>query len=232
MWQYNYSDELYHYGVKGMKWGVQAAMVRRSNKKVDKSFKKWQESDKKKNNAIELGKTANDARLAYERDRTNHELKTTYKTANKQYKRALSKNTTYQKGAVRKEVGQDISRKYLSEAKKTKKQLSNDPSNKELQRRYTDLMNKHDVERAKARRAGEVGAKRSQKIAGMKRNMTIGMSVAAGSAAAAAGAYAVNRYLKNHNVTLNGKPIRFSSQNIQSVAGAAKKVRDAFGFIY
>ena len=22
MWQYNYSDELYHYGVKGMKWGV------------------------------------------------------------------------------------------------------------------------------------------------------------------------------------------------------------------
>jgi hypothetical protein len=22
MWQYNYTDELYHYGVKGMKWGV------------------------------------------------------------------------------------------------------------------------------------------------------------------------------------------------------------------
>ena len=22
MWQYNYSDELYHHGVKGMKWGV------------------------------------------------------------------------------------------------------------------------------------------------------------------------------------------------------------------
>lgn len=22
MWQYNYSDEIYHHGVKGMKWGV------------------------------------------------------------------------------------------------------------------------------------------------------------------------------------------------------------------
>ena len=23
MWQYNYTDELYHYGVKGMKWGAE-----------------------------------------------------------------------------------------------------------------------------------------------------------------------------------------------------------------
>lgn len=26
MWQYNYSDDIYHYGVKGMKWGGLTAM--------------------------------------------------------------------------------------------------------------------------------------------------------------------------------------------------------------
>lgn len=31
MWQYNYGDELYHYDVKGMKWGVHRA--RRAYKK-------------------------------------------------------------------------------------------------------------------------------------------------------------------------------------------------------
>lgn len=240
------SYELNHHGIKGMKWGVRrtkeqlgyrstgvrSALARRSNEKVDKGFKNWNENAKKRDNAIELGKTANAAKLAYERDKSNKELKTAYKTANKQYKKALSGNTTYRKGVVRQEVGRDASRKYLSEAKKIKKQLANDPSNKELQKKYNDLMSKHDVERANARRAAEVGQRRSRKKAAIKRSMTMGVKAAAGTAAVSAGAYAVNRYLTKHDITVNGRRVTFGAQNIADIAGVAKQVKNVLDFMY
>ena len=48
-----------------------AALSRRSNAKVDKSFKKWEQNSKKIKDAIELGKKANASKMAYEKGKNN-----------------------------------------------------------------------------------------------------------------------------------------------------------------
>lgn len=222
------SSELYHHGVKGMKWGVRkksnyrstgirSALARRSNEKVDKSFKNWNENAKKRTNAIDLGKKANQDRMAYEKNKSDKSLKTAYKQSSKAYKKALRGNTTYRKGQIKSEVGKDISRKYLSEAKKVKKQLDKNPNNKELKKQYSQLMSKHDVERASARRAPEVAAKRSAKKASIKRTMTMTVKAAATTAVVGAGLYATNKYVANGKININ-------AQQVIEYANKAKKV--------
>lgn len=230
MWTYVSAHELYHYGVKGMRWGVRRA--RRENEKIDKSFKNWNANAKKKANAVDLGKKANSARMDYERDTKNKELKKTYKQANKEYKQALRSNTTYRKGAIRGEVGKDMSRKYLSEAKAIKKQLNADPNNKVLQKQYKYLSDQHQYERAKARKAPEVGAKRSARQAALKRQMTMAVKSVATAAAIAVGVAAVNKVLNSNNVTLNGKRVSLSAQNVSDIGKLIKTGKTIMGFFY
>lgn len=74
----------------------------------------------------------------------------------------------------------------MSEAKKSKKR-GDDKS-------YSKFMSKHDVERAKARKAPEVGAKRSRKKASVKRMFTMTTRTIVASAVLAGGVGLVNKY--------------------------------------
>ena len=239
MWQYNhikYETELYHYGVPGMRWGhrnsLRAAIAKRQNDKVDRSFVKWKEKAQKRDTAIALGKEMNKSKLSYENNKSDQVAKQQYQEAKRNYKKAYRKNTSYHKGAIRQQVGQDLSRKYLSEAKKVKKQIDRDPTNSELQRKYGDLLNKHDIERAKARKAISVGEKRSRAKASVKRTMTMTISAVAASAAIAGGAYAINKYLSGQKVTLNGRPVRVQSPQIKKAAEIGKKIFGMGKFVY
>lgn len=223
-------DELMHYGVKGMRWGVRRA--RKQNEKIDKSFKNWNENTKKRENAVELGKQANRSRMAYERDSSNKELKRTYKSDQRNYKKSLRGNTTYRKGQVRQQVGQDMARQYLKESKQVKKQLANDPNNKQLQKDYKYLSDQHQYERAKARKAPEVAAKRSARKAAMKRQATITAKTAATGAAIGASVMVANKYMNSHNVSVNGKSVNIKEQNVRDVLRFVKSGAEFLKYFY
>lgn len=105
----------------------------------------------------------------------------------------------------------------MSEARKTEKALRNDPGNKQLKKQYDKYMSQHDVERAKARKAPVVAANRSRKKASIKRTMHMSAKAAVTAGTIAIGTRAVNSYLNNHEVTLNGQRINVNAANIEQI---------------
>ena len=208
-----YPNELNHFGVRGMKWGVRkdyransirSAIARRQNAKVDKGFQKWKTGSDNKQAAISAGKKRNDSKLAYESNKKDKTLKAQYKQDNKAYKQALKQNTTYRKGSVREEVGKDMSRKYMSAAKNAKKAGD--------MKTYSKMMNKHDVERARARKAQSVGAARSQRKANFKRAMTMSVKAAATAAVVGAGV----KYAKSKGVNISIDQVNNASSYLKT----------------
>lgn len=224
---------LIHYGILGMKWGVRRfqpypkgeghkgtfkgkkpsehkvsglrnKISQNRNQKVDEGFNKWKTGSENRKAAIDLGKQANIAKRALDSDKKNKDLKSEYKNLNKEYKKALKENTTYRKGQVKKEVRSDLSRKYLSDAKQIEKKLLRD----------------------KARRAPEVAAKRSQKIASLKRARTIAVKTAVTTAAVAGGTTLVNSYLQSKGQT------GLRDDAIRNAMDMGKKMMKAAGYIY
>lgn len=75
----------------------------------------------------------------------------------------------------------------MSEARKVSAQLKKNPDDKNLKKQYDHLMSEHDVERANARKAQQVGADRSRAIANFKAGLTWTLKSAATAAVITAG---------------------------------------------
>lgn len=101
MWEYNYTDELYHHGVKGMKWGVRKSerktneldskrkAYKQAKKEYKKSFNKAYNRSAAAYSPFKRHRQANDKRWEDAADKAKKaaEAKDAYKSAKKDFKK-------------------------------------------------------------------------------------------------------------------------------------------------
>lgn len=87
MWQYTYQDELYHYGIKGMKWGVIRTAAQLGHVIKDKAKKGYQ-TVKKASDIHKANKRAEEAaKIARQRAKITNPKKLTTEELNARIKR-------------------------------------------------------------------------------------------------------------------------------------------------
>lgn len=146
MWEYNYSDELYHHGVKGMKWGVrkkrpasltkaksnyksaQDEYVKSFNKAYSKSLTAYSPFKKHRQNNAKRWKDANDKGNAV------IEAKKVYKTEKNKYKNAKREDKAEDKKIKdsRKEDVKNVRKLSDADLKKKVERLSMEKKLKDL----------------------------------------------------------------------------------------------------
>lgn len=127
MWQYEYNNELYHYGVKGMKWGHRRARMQearsayRSAKNrafskyekdihgIEKGYKRGQmlsKKDQAREAAVEKRYSSDVARAKSNYKQAKQQIRSDFKTAKTERKQALKE--TYKEINKKTSVGEKL----------------------------------------------------------------------------------------------------------------------------
>ena len=92
MWEYNYIDELYHHGIKGMKLGVRrfeskgGSYTRRGIKKINKSFEDYDSAKQRLDSSRKSGDKQGTRLAKADMRAAKHQANRDYKSLKKDYK--------------------------------------------------------------------------------------------------------------------------------------------------